>query len=285
MNRRIRDDYGWRDAAGEEDGAGDYAGAGFGRVPRPRKSPFGGLLVALVLAILVLGAGAIAAAGYTQVRQEDDRFCIGCHTAPHVAYQSRAEAALGGAYALDLSSYHYQQIRGTGGSIRCIDCHRGDQSTGARAATLKLSAEMTLIWLANQVDDRIEKTTITATRVITRDGATVTLAVPVIREPALTNDGCVNCHKTTLLTAGMDNHTHNMLPAVYTLWKNGNRLIAPPRAGDPQALLARGLTPYATAIQCASCHTGHRALETDVYLDRALVAQRCNECHLETRKK
>ena len=47
---------------------------------------------------------------------------MSCHTAPHTTYKTRAEASLAGAYALDLSSYHYQQIRGTGGTIRCIDC-------------------------------------------------------------------------------------------------------------------------------------------------------------------
>jgi hypothetical protein len=278
MKRRLRDDRDWGDGDDEHVD-------GYGLGPRKRRRNWGGALLGLLGVLVALLAAAIAATSTVLARQEDDAFCVGCHTAPHITYRSRAEAALGGAYALDLSSYHYQQIRGTGGTIRCIDCHRGDSSTGDRAATLRLSADMALVWLAGAMDERIEKTTITATVAITRDGARVTLPPPMLRQPALSNDGCAGCHKQTLLTAGIDNHTHNMLPAAYKLWTAGNRLLAPAGAKDPQALLARGLTPYATAIQCASCHTGHRALETEVYLDRAQVAQRCEQCHMETRPR
>ena len=218
MKRRIRDDHDWPETDDDE-------AEGFHLRSSGRRRGWGGLALGFLIIVAVLIGAGIAAAGYVQARQEDDTFCVGCHTAPHTTYRSRAEAALAGAYALDLSSYHYQQIRGTGGTIRCIDCHRGDSSPGDRAATLKLSAEMSLIWLADTVDARIEKTTITATAVITRDGARVTLPPPVLRQPGLSNDGCVGCHKQTLLTAGMDNHTHNMLPAAYKLWTAGNRLI------------------------------------------------------------
>lgn len=278
MRRRVRDDRDW--AEGDDEHIDGYAL----RAPGRRRN-WGGALFGLIVVFVALAAAGVAATATVLTRQEDDAFCVGCHTAPHITYRSRAEAALGGAYALDLSSYHYQQIRGTGGTIRCIDCHRGDASTSDRAATLRLSADMTLVWLAGAMDERIEKTTITATVVITRDGAQVALPPPVLRQPRLSNDGCAGCHKQTLLTAGIDNHTHNMLPAAYTLWTAGNRLLAPAGSKDPQALLARGLTPYATTLQCASCHTGHRALETEGYLDRAQVAQRCEQCHVETRRR
>lgn len=276
MPRKLRGDYAWDDGADDD-------GAGFGRLARAPAPRGPQILFGLAIALLAAAVVAVAGSLVVQARQEDDAFCVGCHTAPHMAYRTRAEASLAGAYALDLSSYHYQQIRGTGGAIRCIDCHRGDGSVNARMETLGLSAEMALLWLAGGTDDRIEKVTITSTRVISRDGGMVSLPAPVLRAPALSNDGCVGCHKPTLLTAGMDNHTHNMLPAAYALWRSGERLIAPPGTKDVQGLLAQGLTPYKTTLQCGSCHTGHQSLEVERYLDRAVLAQRCDQCHLETR--
>ncbi|MBX7213182.1 MAG: hypothetical protein K1X39_04130 [Thermoflexales bacterium] len=241
-----------------------------------------GILPSMLLGGFVTLAVALGLALFLQGRQEDDAFCVSCHTAPHTAYRARAEAALGGAYALDLSAYHYQQIRGTGGAIHCIDCHRGDASAGARADVLALGAQITLAWLAGESDPRIEKTTITATQVVSREGGLISLSPPVLLRPGLINDACVSCHMDRLLVAGQANHMHNMLPATYALWKSGKTLTAPAGEKDPQALLARGLARYTTSLQCASCHTGHQSMEVERYLDAALIAKRCAACHAET---
>lgn len=246
---------------------------------RPRRSPIG---LFIVFAALVMVAGGVASFFYVGEQQRQDATCLACHTPPHQAYLDRAQASVGGALAPDLSSFHYQQIRGGGGDIRCIDCHRGNDSLPDRAATMLLSLRMTARWLAGANDVRIEKTAITTT-VINGVTQTVPQTTLALREPALTNASCIACHQEQLLIAGLANHMHNMLPAVYDAWKNGARLIAPKDAPDPQAVIAQGLMRFETTVQCTACHQAHRTMDTNGFLDlQNVVKPACEQCHRET---
>ena len=89
-----------------------------------------------------------------------------------------------------------------------------------------------------------------------------------------------------LLQAGLPNHTHNMLPQAYALWKAGARLSAPRDlpAAETQALLTRGLTAYESTLQCSDCHQTHRVVEAAKYLDPAFYERACVQCHTEVKK-
>ncbi len=204
--------------------------------------------------------------GYRTVnqRQNSDASCLSCHTDQHSAYLARAESAVAGSIAEDLSSFHYQQIRGNGGDIRCIDCHRGNDTTQARIETTALSARISLRWLISGEASGIgaSGTVITAS-----NGITTLLGSAALIAPHLSNDGCVTCHTETLLTAGIENHQHNTLPAAYALWKNGAQLVAPNGAADAQAVIARGLISYNTAVTCSDCHQLHRSTDEPNYIN------------------
>lgn len=249
--RRIRDEYELSDADDDE----PYA-----RRLRPRSRAAGplGLLIAL---IAVLGA-AFAGVAYVQANESDDRSCTSCHTIPHTTYQQRGQFAQGGALAVDLSSYHYQALRVQGQAMHCIDCHRGDGGPAHLVDKYAISAQNLGRWLAGEDDRRIEKGT--------------------LRVPHLANDACVACHAPTLLVGGGTNHHHSMLPAAYRLWKAGSRLTAPADAADPQAIIAAGLRPYDTSVQCADCHASHRQIESDLYLIQAALDAACERCHQQT---
>lgn len=250
-----------------------------GKLYRRQRSTAGPLVAFAALVMVAAGAAGLFTVSESQER---DAFCLSCHTAQHRAYVDRAEASVAGALAPDLSSHHYQQIYGQGGVIRCIDCHRGDGGARHRLDTMLLSAELAALWLAGQDDQRLEKTAITTT---VTGGITQTVPQTTfgLRAPHLSNAGCVGCHGAQLLVAGMDNHAHNMLPAVYEAWKRGAPLIAPKDAPDPQAVIAQGLVRYETTLQCSNCHQAHRTLETARFLDwQAVVKPACEQCHRET---
>jgi nitrate/TMAO reductase-like tetraheme cytochrome c subunit len=237
-------------------------------------------LLPLFLIVALFAAGAAMFYGFQTVneRQESDAFCISCHTDQHKAYQLRASAAIAGSIAEDLSSYHYQQIRGNGGDIRCIDCHRGDGSTQARIETTVLSARIALPWLLRAEASGLEAT---ASVITASNGVTHMIGSAALFAPQLSNGGCAGCHAETLLTAGIENHMHNTLPAAYLLWKNGAQLIAPNGDADAQAVISRGLISYNTAVQCADCHQTHRASAEENYINTAMKERQCLQCHVD----
>jgi hypothetical protein len=246
------------------------------KLRRRRGVPFG-VFVAFTVLILI-GAG-IYSYFYFVERQTQDAFCATCHTTQHETYLKRAESSVAGSLAPDLSSFHYQQIRGQGGNIRCIDCHRGDDGARHRIETMGLSARMSLIWLVNGGDKTLEKTS----RVVTStDGITRMLGTDALVAPSLSNDGCVTCHETQLLVAGQQNHFHNTLPIVYERWKNGARLSAPNEEPNAQALLARGLVRIETSVTCSNCHQVHRSTEEENYLNVRMKDLACEHCHRES---
>lgn len=272
MPRYVQDDYELPD-----DDELPYEGKIYRR--RRRRAPVG---LFIVFALLVMGAAAVASFFYVTDRQQDDAFCVTCHTPQHESYVQRGQASVAGALAPDLASFHYQQIVGNGGTLHCIDCHRGDNSTRHRIDTFVFSARMAARWVAAADDPRLEKTAITTTVVggITQTVAQTSLA---LREPVLTNASCIGCHTDQLLVAGQANHVHNTLPAVYEAWKNGARLIPPKDATDPQAIVAQGLVRYNTTLQCHSCHQAHRTTDSIHYLDlQAVVKPACEQCHRQS---
>lgn len=232
----------------------------------------------------LLGAVAVGAAivvGHNEVtaRQNDDQLCIACHNDQHKVYAERALNASNGALAVDLSSYHYQQIRGNGGEIRCISCHRGDDSERAQIETNLLSARIGLAWLVRGEQSGIQAS---AGVITSSDGITTFIGSAALQSPQLSNDGCVTCHTETLLTAGIDNHMHNTLPAAYALWKNGAQLIAPNGAADAQAIVARGLRRYETAVRCSDCHLTHRETDVEGFQHEATTQRQCIQCHTDS---
>ena len=284
MPRYVKDEYELPD----DDDELPYEGKIYRR--RHRRAPWG---LFVLFAVLVMGAAGIASFLYVSDQQESDSFCVSCHTPQHTAYLDRAEAAMGGALAPDLSSFHYQQIRGSSvsGEIHCIDCHRGDDTstpsagqafTRNRVDTFVFSVRMAARWVLGDDDRSLEKTAITTTVTngVTQTVAQTTLA---LHEPRLTNASCIGCHTGQLLVAGLANHTHNTLPSVYDAWKNGASLIPPKDAPNPQAVVAQGLVRYNTTVQCSSCHQTHRTLDTANYLDRQnVVKPACEQCHRQS---
>jgi hypothetical protein len=247
-----------------------------GRLRRRRRSPLRGVLVAL--AIVGALAGIYFAYDEAESRMADDATCLACHTDQHETYFKRAEAALAGGLALDLSSYHYQQVRGQGGALNCIDCHRGDGAWLDHLDTLGLSTRISLVWLLRGENIGLEAG---AAPITGTDGIATLTGSSGLIAPHLANDSCVSCHTPTLLTAGIENHMHNTLPVAYALWKNGAPLTPPRNATDAQAVVARGLTDYSSALRCSDCHVSHYSTDAERYLHTPTVQRACIQCHTE----
>ena len=214
------------------------------------------------LAGLVLIAGVALTAGLTVSQlEEQDSFCISCHTLPEVTYYDRARTALAMTEPFaDLSSAHY----GMESTFRCIDCHRGNGGIVHRITTLGLGARDTAIWLSGQADESIEKTELVA--------------------PGLLTSACTGCHTEALLEVGFNNHFHNKLPEAYALWRGGATLRRPPDLPDiPQEAMT--VDPSPTDVLCVDCHRAHIHLpgsELQGYLDLATtVYPACVRCHDE----
>jgi nitrate/TMAO reductase-like tetraheme cytochrome c subunit len=253
--RTIRDEYEL-----PEDDEGDE---NVGSLLRKRRHHVGLWIIGFALLVL-LGAGIYSLVWFGNAQQTDS-FCIDCHTAPEVNYVDRANSAMAGALANDLASFHYQQIKGQGGTLHCIECHQGTGNMNHRFDVITLSTRNALLWMIGQNDTRLEK--------------------QHLQVPQLANAACVSCHQKTLLLTGMDNHWHNMLPVAYDVWHNGGRLIAPPGVKDTQSIIAAGLVKYTTAVVCTDCHQAHKTSEDAQYLDRVgVVAAECVQCHRDVGK-
>ena len=253
--RTIRDEY----ELPEDDGGDDYVGS----LLRKRRR-HGGLwvIVAVLLALLIAGVYGLLRVDRAQ---QTDSFCVGCHTPPEMNYVDRANSAMAGALANDLASFHYQQMKGQGETLHCIDCHQGTRTVNHRIDLTTLSARNALLWMVARNDPKLEKGHLQA--------------------PQLANAACVACHHDALLLAGIDNHWHNMLPAAYDVWHNGGRLIAPQGVKDTQSIIAAGLVKYNTTLVCTDCHQAHKTSEAAQFLDRqGVVAAQCVQCHRDVGK-
>ena len=226
------------------------------RLLKPRTIALGALLLILLAAVPVLAVSRL---------EEQDTFCIACHTVPEVTYYNRAYMALAGqAPYLDLSSAHYALVsqKPEENPFRCIDCHRGNDGLVHRATALALGARDSLIYLAGQADPAIEKTELIV--------------------PGLLTAGCVKCHTDPLLVAGFNNHFHNKLPEARQALEQGAELVIPP---DFPAQAPREVKTSETTVLCVDCHRAHihtEGSEEFAYLDvENIVYPACEQCHEE----
>jgi hypothetical protein len=201
--------------------------------------------------------------------EEQDSFCISCHTAPEQTYYDRAQAALSGETPFaDLSSAHY----GTSGlDFACIDCHRGDQGPLHRLQTFGLGAQDALVFFSGNADPTIEKLT--------------------TGHPGLVESGCIACHTDSMLVLGFNNHFHNLLPQSYEALQTGAEASAPPEAPDLTGDDLRSVEAEfgaQVAVLCLDCHRGHQNIqgsEQFYYLDvNTTVYPACVACHNATEK-
>ncbi|NDJ52668.1 MAG: hypothetical protein GYB68_06240 [Chloroflexi bacterium] len=220
------------------------------------------------IALAVLALGFVGGAGASRL-EENDRFCASCHMVPERTYFNRAQFALAGIDPVeDLSSAHYladPEDLPAGVPMRCIDCHRGDDSLLHRTEALLLGAEDTVIYLFGDPDQSIEKTELNV--------------------PHLANDSCVMCHSAALLEVGFPNHFHNMLPVAADVWQDGGELTLPQTNPELyEDALEEGLEPIEDSdLLCMDCHQTHVSkpgAELTGFLDLDNVAYpACETCH------
>jgi nitrate/TMAO reductase-like tetraheme cytochrome c subunit len=225
----------------------------------------------LIAFVVVVGLVLITGVGFAVATalEEQDSFCISCHTAPEITYYNRAYIALDTANAIpeDLSTRHYLAGQASGTPFRCIDCHRGDSGLPHRVSAVALGAYDALIFFSGRYDSSIEKQN-------TKSGW-------------LANASCVTCHADTLLLFdGINNHFHNYLPQVQTALARGGQI----QIGEALAsTLKDGETPTAepvaeVGLQCSSCHQAHKALiggATTFFMDTDLRNTACVDCHIK----
>ena len=223
----------------------------------------GRLLAVALLAAIMLGGGSGAYVSF--VLEENDAFCIACHTAPEQVYFDRARQAQAGGSPIDLSSRHLSTRQR---AFNCIACHRGSGDLVDRILSLTLGLQDTLILIAGHADPGIEKRTATA--------------------PGLIDGGCVACHSDAIVVASFENHFHVKLPAAWHVIQSGVLPVVPPDtlpgAPDPLADSQGKPEPLETTVTCLSCHVAHLSgFEFVNYLDESgAVFPACNTCHVET---
>jgi hypothetical protein len=227
-----------------------------------KKMPLWGWAV-LMLVVFVLPVPVVT------MLEEQDAFCIQCHTIPEATYYERAQNALAGTLPYtDLASGHYGADTI---DFRCIDCHRGAQTPAHRVQTLFLGAKDSLVWLSGQADPSIEKLT--------------------TGEPHLVEASCINCHTDSILELGFNNHFHNLLPQSYAAYLAGGEPSAPPEAPNLSAENLRDLQEefgISVDVLCLDCHRGHQSVpgsEQFYYLDvNGTVFPACVTCHNATQR-
>ena len=128
--------------------------------------------IAIILAIL----GGVS---YVSNQEQDDNFCVSCHTQPESEFVARNQSADANQTAQDLASFHHRKK-----DVRCIDCHVGEGFFG-RATVVSLAA-----W------DAFKHYT-----GIARQPAVIVFPVQ--------NEACLKCHLTDVTKPGFDNHEHN----------------------------------------------------------------------------
>ena len=134
-------------------------------------------LGAVLLALVVVPALVISKV------EEQDTFCRACHRPAEETFVARALTARAGEdAAVDLASGHAPA------GVRCVDCHRGDQSPGHRIVSLALGARNTVIFLLGQ-----------------DDGDTLNVR-------GRPEASCRACHGDVLAQEGFEKHFHNLLP-------------------------------------------------------------------------
>jgi nitrate/TMAO reductase-like tetraheme cytochrome c subunit len=231
--------------------------------PRRRRWP---VIIALGFIVLLMlsGVGFVTAS----VLEEQDTFCISCHTVPEVHYYNRAYIALDNPNLTvnDLATAHYvAALKENKQAFTCIQCHRGDSSLGHRIATVTLGARDAAIFILGKENSVIEKTK--------------------TQEGWLPNAACATCHTEILLTLkGLDNHFHTHLPQATTALGKGGTLKVPDSLKDKESdLRAIGLKPINTTLVCSDCHQAHVTIPggaRDFYMQLDQRNEACVACHM-----
>jgi nitrate/TMAO reductase-like tetraheme cytochrome c subunit len=127
----------------------------------------------VIVGILVVGMAALlGGVSIVSSNEQNDNFCVSCHTEPESTYFARFQSAMTGR-SQDLAAYHHRQLyprnSPAASNIRCIDCHVGEGLVG-RGIVVSLAG-----W------DALKYVTGTATQ-------------PAKVVFTIQNDGCVKCH-------------------------------------------------------------------------------------------
>ncbi len=223
----------------------------------------GGLFVLLVI---LSGIGFVTASAL----EDQDNFCISCHTVPEVTYYNRAYLSLDhpDVTVSDLATAHYHLSQQNGKTpFACIDCHRGDAGLTNRVAAIALGARDALIYVTGHEDPTIEKTQ--------------------LAEGWLANASCVGCHTSTLLNVtGFNNHYHTKLMQAATLRANGGQNVI---GGDLTTLpnqsqaVADWTRTVNVNLDCTSCHIAHKTVTNGTatqFVDTHIEAAACVSCHV-----
>ncbi len=230
------------------------------------------LTLPLALIVIAIGVAVLSSAGFVVVSalEEQDTFCVSCHTAPEITYFNRAYFALDNpAQPIpDLSTAHYTALQKQGKDFQCIACHRGDGSFSHRVSTMALAAYDTLIYLAGRENPAIEKQN-------TKTGW-------------LANASCVGCHTESLLKLdGINNHFHTYLPQAREALDKGGPLTIGEALAAARAQTGESGPPTLETIQvstsCSGCHQAHKAQvggANRFFMDTDLRNAACVDCHI-----
>jgi hypothetical protein len=225
--------------------------------------------VAFVLLILFSGAGFATATAL----ENQDSFCISCHTVPETTYYNRAYVALdnpsNASTVTDLVTAHYHLSQSNGkAAFACIECHRGNAGIVDRVAAIALGAKDTAVWVLSAGGD------------------------PTIEKPAdpngiwLTDAACISCHTDTLLNVtGFNNHYHTRLPETGQLVASGAQfVVSSDNSGlNQQRVLDNWAKPVDVSLNCSSCHLAHKTMTNGTstkFIDQQVVLKACQDCHV-----
>jgi nitrate/TMAO reductase-like tetraheme cytochrome c subunit len=236
--------------------------------PRRKRWPVivGGLFIGLMF---------FGVAGFFTVSalEEQDTFCISCHTAPEVTYYNRAYLALDRPTdpLPDLSTAHYHAAATGKKPFACIDCHRGDSSLPHRVSTLTLAARDALIFVAGRDDP--------------------TLGKENIREAWLPNASCVGCHTETLLNVtGLPNHYHTLLPQAKAAQAKGKIVVGEALQSLPASVAVWSHPVEQSEVRCTTCHVSHAGVQplpnakSNFFMESGKRNMACVSCHLSAGK-
>ena len=222
----------------------------------------------VVLIILFSGAGFATATAL----ENQDNFCISCHTVPETTYYNRAYIAVdnpnNATTVTDLATAHYHLTAANGkATFACIDCHRGNAGIIDRVAAIALGAKDTGVWVLGRGDPTIE-------RVADPNGIW------------LTDAACISCHTTTLLKVdGFNNHYHTKLPETAQLVAGGSQFVVVDDSGtlNKQRVLDAWATQVNVPLNCSSCHMAHKTMTNGAstqFTDQQVVLKACQTCHI-----
>jgi hypothetical protein len=133
-----------------------------------------------VVAVLLVG---IAGTGTGLTLEENDAFCISCHTQPEVTYFARSIDHSHGR-GIDLAARHAML---NDDPVKCIGCHSGPAFPERVWTVLTLGARDTLKYFSGRYN---------------RPGQT---------HYPIQNPNCERCHQDAAHGPGFNNHFHNLL--------------------------------------------------------------------------